>query len=960
MAKEIMEGLVKTDKGIVKIVGYDGATFVPHISDDYVLSWTNDHGLENPDPVQLQISKGEIAIGEEEPKDPNVLVWIDTGNVSVKYRDPETGTFAEVQSGGGTDDGSVKKHNVSETAHNDIRLLLAGLSERLNAIADSDDTTLDQLSEIVAYIKANKTLIESVTTSKVDVSDIIDNLTTSVSNKPLSAKMGVELNRLINVASERAGNALSDASSAMNLASSAMNRASSAMNRALSAEEIALAAQDEIDKIKENGVPGGGGANTGTGAEEIHIGADEPEDDDIKIWIDPDDDGDGLTAEDVENALGYTPANAETVEDLSEDIADLETEVDNLKENGTGATVDENAVVHNAVGATFPPAQRSADAAFDDYDIDVTNVMADDIFAYIDDVVADKETVTKEIVGKDASETYDVARYTFANREYLAWVKENYPKMYAWKNGDAVKYTQSVSPRINEKAYDKPYIGGSGGTIIETVTVPAKAVVYPGYRYSHSGGKFSAENGVASLIVPLPVGGVTSATIKLTNNTRHNTRSGVYVGETNTQFPIDGAKTTDGMWSTDLTTLTLTPSNYDLTGANFVVWFIAYTDDASLANMTITLDGEPLAWVIGQPSEATQESTTTTEVETEGEAGTPITAVSATRRSRTIDGAEYVRYEDGDVEPTVIYTDKDDDRNSGASITKDGVTYNRYPLGDLGANRTKLTSIFVYANEHGYIPNHTYEGHETKMCALVAARFLRDLASDKQLKNPLYKYIRENCMVVVIPVTNPFGYNINLTGGSGINSGDTASGYMNANRCNINRNYDTPGWDYMHENDVVNDNWYGHYPGSQNETQYIMNTMVESGAVVAMSLHGHSGKANYGAIQGQDPDGTYFNEGGMLAISDFLKSNYGYKLVDYDVYIEGAYPTVGAHNMPDVTCKSPSYITQCGAYGGIVEFSPFEHDATTGVVTHNAEVIENAYAQTINLVAMWLSDYLES
>lgn len=91
----------------------------------------------------------------------------------------------------------VSQHNTSETSHNDIRLLIEGLSSRLNALADSDDTTLDQMSEIVAYIKSNKTLIDSITTSKVNVSDIIDNLTTSVSNKPLSAKQGVVLKGLI-------------------------------------------------------------------------------------------------------------------------------------------------------------------------------------------------------------------------------------------------------------------------------------------------------------------------------------------------------------------------------------------------------------------------------------------------------------------------------------------------------------------------------------------------------------------------------------------------------------------------------------------------------------------------------------------------------------------------------------------------------------------------------------------
>ena len=53
------------------------------------------------------------------------------------------------------------------------------------------------MSEVVAYIKENRELLESVTTNKVNVADIIDNLTTSVSNKPLSAKQGVQLKSLI-------------------------------------------------------------------------------------------------------------------------------------------------------------------------------------------------------------------------------------------------------------------------------------------------------------------------------------------------------------------------------------------------------------------------------------------------------------------------------------------------------------------------------------------------------------------------------------------------------------------------------------------------------------------------------------------------------------------------------------------------------------------------------------------
>lgn len=36
-----------------KVDGASGATFIPHIDDDKILTWTNDKGLPNPDPVDL-------------------------------------------------------------------------------------------------------------------------------------------------------------------------------------------------------------------------------------------------------------------------------------------------------------------------------------------------------------------------------------------------------------------------------------------------------------------------------------------------------------------------------------------------------------------------------------------------------------------------------------------------------------------------------------------------------------------------------------------------------------------------------------------------------------------------------------------------------------------------------------------------------------------------------------------
>lgn len=126
-----------------------------------------------------------------EESDPTVPDWAKQPE-KPSYTAEEVGADAS-----GTAESKVSEHNVSDTAHNDIRLLLQGLIERLNALADSDDETLDQMSEVVAYIKSNKSLIDAITTSKVSVSDIIDNLTTNVSNKPLSAAQGVALKALI-------------------------------------------------------------------------------------------------------------------------------------------------------------------------------------------------------------------------------------------------------------------------------------------------------------------------------------------------------------------------------------------------------------------------------------------------------------------------------------------------------------------------------------------------------------------------------------------------------------------------------------------------------------------------------------------------------------------------------------------------------------------------------------------
>ncbi len=92
---------------------------------------------------------------------------------------------------------AVSGHNTNTASHNDIRLELKRLAVIIADLLDSDDATLDEMHEIVAYIKSNKALIDAITTSKVNVADIINNLDTNISDKPLSAAQGVALKALI-------------------------------------------------------------------------------------------------------------------------------------------------------------------------------------------------------------------------------------------------------------------------------------------------------------------------------------------------------------------------------------------------------------------------------------------------------------------------------------------------------------------------------------------------------------------------------------------------------------------------------------------------------------------------------------------------------------------------------------------------------------------------------------------
>lgn len=166
-------------------------------------------GLGGVDPDDIAKAVADyLAAHPIEETDPTVPEWAkqpekpmytaaEVGALPDTYTPPDQTAQQVGADPAGTAASAVSQHNTDATSHNDLRLALKGLTDRINAALNSDDTTLDQMSEVVAYIKSNKSMIDAITTSKVGVADIVNNLTTNLSNKPLSAAQGVVIKTLI-------------------------------------------------------------------------------------------------------------------------------------------------------------------------------------------------------------------------------------------------------------------------------------------------------------------------------------------------------------------------------------------------------------------------------------------------------------------------------------------------------------------------------------------------------------------------------------------------------------------------------------------------------------------------------------------------------------------------------------------------------------------------------------------
>ena len=356
-----------------------------------------------------------------------------------------------------------------------------------------------------------------------------------------------------------------------------------------------------------------------------------------------------------------------------------------------------------------------------------------------------------------------------------------------------------------------------------------------------------------------------------------------------------------------------------------------------------------------------------------GTAKGTVTAVSNANQSRTVGGVEYTRDKSNDVAPTLVYTHTsyspyfsknyktlnngiydqkpngiptyEDGSNhlsiisamrNGVLTGENGISYTRYPLGDRNSKFEEIPAIVIGGNEHG-------TGGDPATPAMISARMIKDLCECKNANNPFLNLLKNEYMMVFCPVVNPWGLHKNN------------KSYYNSNGVNLDRNFDTIGWggDTTHPQ--------GDYGGSENETQYFMNTLVASKAKIAMCNHSYG----HGQVD-NDPTKEAVSGGicsymfgqdwskydaSLLEIAEVMASNYNlvFKSNDAD----------GVPAVPNLWAKTRSYFASIGVDGVALEINSrdgFITDPTNEAQgkQFTARVMEAGYTQLLQVLYMMI------
>ena len=108
-------------------------------------------------------------------KNDTILIKEETSDIKDATDEIKTDVISIANNLSNSIDTKISEHNESTTAHPDIRSLISSLTNKLDTFLDTDDESLDQMSELITFIQNNRTLIEGITTSKVDKNQGIEN-----------------------------------------------------------------------------------------------------------------------------------------------------------------------------------------------------------------------------------------------------------------------------------------------------------------------------------------------------------------------------------------------------------------------------------------------------------------------------------------------------------------------------------------------------------------------------------------------------------------------------------------------------------------------------------------------------------------------------------------------------------------------------------------------------------------
>lgn len=323
---------------------------------------------------------------------------------------------------------------------------------------------------------------------------------------------------------------------------------------------------------------------------------------------------------------------------------------------------------------------------------------------------------------------------------------------------------------------------------------------------------------------------------------------------------------------------------------------------------------------------------------TRTDSGYTVTAYNSAGPSITVNGNTYTRDDSARVDATDIFTQSAPSAtttsiaaynkagvsvgtatvSSPTQIVIGGKTYTRLSSGDF--HTENKATIVIWGNEHG-------PQSDPNEPSIIIYRLIKDLCECGG--GEFMKFLRKYCKFVFIPAANPYGINKFVS--------DGREGRTNFNNVNINRNYDTVGWGEQADSNK------GSYAGDQTETQFIMNTVLDVAADIAIDVH----CLGYNS--------TPLNEG-RTHYEGYVSILNG-KVADTMVgYCGHSYTSYGDAD-PSTKATGADWIYSLGIAGGLIEMNAGPYAVSYDGKQHKAGIMFTDYTLLLNTLRMWYYNF---